>query len=241
MRTQPVPWLLMPSMRPLRPAISCVTAPRYSSGTSMVMCSYGSCTLPSTVLVTTWGLPAVSSKPSRRICSTRMASASSPRPWTSHASGRCVGRIFRETLPISSLSRRSLTWRAVTFAPLTRPASGEVLMPMVMEIAGSSTVISGSGAGFSRSVSVSPIVMSSMPATATISPGPALSAGTRSRPLVASSSEIRTLFRVPSCRAQATVWPFFRVPLKMRSRARRPRNGEASRLVTWACSTPSGL
>ena len=38
-RTQPVPWLAMASMRPLRPAISWVTAPRNSSGTSIVMCS----------------------------------------------------------------------------------------------------------------------------------------------------------------------------------------------------------
>ena len=113
-------------------------------------------------------------------------------------------------------------------------------MPMVMEIAGSSTVIRGSGCGFSGSVRVSPMVMSSIPATATISPGPAESAGTRSRPLVASSSEIRTFLSSPLARAQATVWPFLRVPLKMRSRARRPRNGEASRLVTCAWSTPSG-
>ncbi len=90
MRTQPVPWLVMVSMRPLRAARSWVTAPRYSSGTSIVMCSIGSWTLPSTFLVTTCGLPTVSSKPSRRICSTRIASASSPRPWTSQASGRSV-------------------------------------------------------------------------------------------------------------------------------------------------------
>ena len=206
----------------------------------MIMYSIGSWTLPSMVLVTTCGFPAVSSKPSRRICSTRIARASSPRPWTSQASGRWVGRTLIETLPISSLSSRSLTCRAVTLAPLTRPASGEVLMPMVMEIAGSSTVISGRGFGFSGSVRVSPMVMSSIPATATMSPGPASSAGTRSRAWVFSSSEIRTFLICPSCRAQATVWPFLRVPWKMRSNARRPRNGEESRLVTWACSTPSG-
>ena len=237
MRIQPVPWLDISCMRPLRAAMSCVTAPMNSSGMSMVMRSIGSWTLPSTVRVTTCGLPTVSSKPSRRICSTRMARASSPRPCTSHASGRSVGSTLSETLPISSLSRRSFTWRAVTLAPLTRPASGEVLMPTVMEMAGSSTVISGSGLGFSRSVRVSPIMMSSMPATATISPGPASSAGTRSRPLVASSSVIFTVFRAPSWRAHATCWPLRRVPLKMRSSARRPRNGEASRLVTCAWRT----
>ena len=46
-------------------------------------------------------------------------------------------------------------------------------MPIVIEIAGSSTVITGSGRGSSGSAIVSPIVTSAMPATATISPGPA--------------------------------------------------------------------
>ena len=40
-----------------------------------------------------------------------------------------------------------MTIRAVTLEPLTRPTSGEVLVPMVIEIAGSSTWISGSGDG----------------------------------------------------------------------------------------------
>ena len=61
MRTQPVPWLAICSMRPLRAASSCVIAPRYSSGASIVMRSIGSCTLPSTSRVTTCGLPTVSS------------------------------------------------------------------------------------------------------------------------------------------------------------------------------------
>jgi hypothetical protein len=127
--------------------------------------------------------------------------------------GTLGGRTLMETLPISSLSRRSFTWRAVTLAPLTLPASGEVLIPMVMEIAGSSTVISGSGCGFSASVRVSPMVISSMPATATISPGPADSAGTRSSALVARSSVILTFLSSPLARTQATVWPLRRVPL----------------------------
>ena len=60
------------------------------------------------------------------------------------------------------------------------PASGEVLMPMVIDSDGSSTVITGSGRGSSGSASVSPIVTSARPATAMISPGPASSASTRS-------------------------------------------------------------
>ena len=41
MRTQPVPWLVICSIRPLRTASSCVTAPRYSSGQSIVIRSTG--------------------------------------------------------------------------------------------------------------------------------------------------------------------------------------------------------
>ena len=61
MRTQPVPWLVICSRRPLRAASSWVIAPRYSSGVSMVTRSIGSWTLPSTTRVTTTGLPTVSS------------------------------------------------------------------------------------------------------------------------------------------------------------------------------------
>ena len=67
--------------------------------------------------------------------------------------------------------------RAVTLWPLTLPTSGEVFVPIVIEIAGSSTVIAGSGRTSSGSAIVSPIVISSIPAIATMSPGPADSAG----------------------------------------------------------------
>ncbi|CAM5463012.1 hypothetical protein SCALM49S_03422 [Streptomyces californicus] len=240
MRTQPEPWFVMVSMRPLRVAMSWVMAPRCSSGESIVMRSMGSYVLPSICLVTTSGLPTVSSKPSRRICSTRMASASSPRPWTSQASGRSVSRTRSETLPISSRSRRSFTWRAVTLWPLPPlPTSGEVLVPMVMEMAGSSTVISGSAIGFSGSASVSPIMMSGMPAMAQMSPGPATSAGLRVSASVISSSVMRTLDMVPSRLIQVTVWPLRSSPCSTRQSAMRPRKLSASRLVTWAWSGAS--
>ena len=64
----------------------------YSSGASTATRSTGSCTLPSTSLVSTSGLPTVSSKPSRRMISIRTASWSSPRPCTSHAVGAVVGK-----------------------------------------------------------------------------------------------------------------------------------------------------
>ena len=126
--------------------------------------STGSCTRPSTSRVSTRGWPTVSSKPSRRISSTRTASCSSPRPCTSQVSGRSVGSTRIETLPTSSCSSRVWTWRAVSAVP-SRPASGEVLMPTTIEIDGSSTASTGSGRGSSGSASVSPIVTSGSPAT----------------------------------------------------------------------------
>ena len=134
--------------------------------------STGSYTLPSTSLVRTWGLPTVSSKPSRRISSTSTARASSPRPWTSQVSGRSVGSTLIDTLPTSSVSRRPLTSRAVTLVPSV-PARGEVLIPIVMDMAGSSTVTPGRGVGSAASAKVSPIMISGIPATAMMSPGPA--------------------------------------------------------------------
>ncbi len=177
--THPVEWLTICSMRPLRAASSWVTAPTCSSGASIESRSTGSWSLPSSSWVTTWGCPAVSSKPSRLIISSSTTSCSSPRPWTSQASGRPISLTRIETLPTSSASSRSRIWRAVSFLP-SRPASGEVLIPIWIESEGSSTLITGSGVGSSGSASVSPIVTSSMPATAMISPGPASSAGTRS-------------------------------------------------------------
>ena len=129
----------------------------------------------------TFGLPTVSSKPSRRIVSTSTASWSSPLPCTSQASGRSVGSTCTLTLPTSSASRRSSICRPVSLLPES-PARGEVLTPIVIESAGSSTASSGSGSGFSRSAIVSPIVTSGMPATTTTSPASARSTSTRSRP-----------------------------------------------------------
>jgi hypothetical protein len=151
-------------------------------------------------------------------------------------SGRSVGSTRTETLPTSSRSSRSFTRRAVTLWPFTRPAIGDEFAPIVMEIAGSSTVMSGSGRGSSGSASVSPIVISGMPAIAMMSPGPASSAGTRSSARVISSSVTLTRDVVPSRRHQATCWPLRIVPDRTRHNAIRPRNGDASRFVTCACS-----
>ncbi|CAB4567280.1 unannotated protein [freshwater metagenome] len=178
--------------------------PRYSSGASIDSRSIGSCNLPSTILVTTCGLPTVNSNPSRFIISTSTASCNSPRPCTSQVSGRSVFRTRSETFPTNSVSNLFLTWRAVNFEPLL-PASGEVLIPIVIEILGSSTVINGNGCGFSKSANVSPKVIVSKPATAIMSPGCASSAGTRSSASVINNSETFTFDIEPSVLIQVTV------------------------------------
>ena len=127
----------------------------------------------------------------------------------------------------------------MTLEPRTRPTIGLVLVPMVIEMAGSSTVMSGSGIGLSGSARVSPMVISGMPATAMMSPGPALSAGLRSSASVMSSSVIFTRCWVPSWRHHMTVWPLAMVPLCTRSRASRPRKFDESRFVTCAWSGAS--
>ncbi len=95
-------------------------------------------------------------------------------------------------------------------------------MPIVSDRLGSSTAITGSARGSAGSARVSPIVTSGRPATATISPGPALSAGTRSRASVTYSSVTLAGTTVPSARHQATAAPERIVPSWTRQMARRP-------------------
>ena len=128
---------------------------------------------------------------------------------------------------------------AVSLSP-SRPERGEVLIPIVIERLGSSTVETGSGRGSSGSASVSPIVTSGRPATATISPGPASSASTRSSASVTYSSVTFARSIFPSARHQATCWPLRIVPCWTRASASRPTYGDASRFVTSACSGWSG-
>ena len=107
------------------------------------------------------------------------------------------------TLPTSSGSSRFFTRRAVSFVP-SRPASGDVLMPIVIDSAGSSTVMTGSGRGIVGVGQRLADVMSSMPATATRSPWPASSTGTRVRCSVRNSSATLARLIVPSTLHQAT-------------------------------------
>ena len=177
----------------------------------MVRCSTGSMRTPSTVLVTISGRPAISSKPSRRIISIRIASCSSPRPSTLKASGEPVSSTRIETFVSSSFSRRSRRLRLVTYWP-SRPAKGEVLTLNWMAMVGSSMTISGSGAGFSTLVIVSPMVMPSTPATATMSPIVVSSISVRLSPLKVKSLVIFVLCSEPSRREIFTSSPVCSVP-----------------------------
>jgi hypothetical protein len=112
--------------------------------------------------------------------------------------------------------------REVTYWP-SRPASGELFTDICMAMVGSSMTISGSGAGFSMLVMVSPMVMPSTPAMATMSPVSVLSMSVRLRPLKLKSLVILAFCSEPSRLEMATSWPKFRVPLKTRAMARRPR------------------
>ena len=144
-RTQPVPWLVICSIRPLRSASSWVTAPRYSSGTSMVSRSNGSCSLPSIVLgdhlrLADGQLEALAAHLLDQDGQRQLAAALHL-PGVGPLGGQHPDRHVAD-----QLARRAgpSPCRAVSLVPLTWPASGEVLMPIVIEIAGSSTVISGS-------------------------------------------------------------------------------------------------
>ena len=74
--------------------------------------------------------------------------------------------------------RRSRSFRDVTWLP-ERLAHGPVFTEKNMAMVGSSMRMGGSASGRSRSAMVSPMRMSSTPATATMSPASARSTSTR--------------------------------------------------------------
>ena len=232
-RTHPLALFVIDSNRPLRLPSNCVTGPTYSSGISIVRYSVGSCSFPSISFVTTSGFPTVSSKPSLRIISTKIANCNSPLPCTSHASGFSVENIRIETFPMSSFSNRDFTSRAVSLSP-SFPAKGDEFVPIVTERVGSSTVITGRGLGSSGSDSVSPMVISSIPEIATTSPAPAVSTSTRSKYSVTYRFAICALTISPSVLHHETLAPFVIVPCIILHNAIRPTYGDASRFVTQA-------
>ena len=159
-----------------------MTAPMYSSGTSIISSSYGSSRSPlGPTLVMTRGRDTWNSKPSRRIVSIRMARCSSPRPDTVYVSGLSVGSTLSATLRSSSWKSRSRTWRLVTNLP-SRPAKGELLTMKSTEMVGSSTAIPAIRSGRSGVVTVRPISTPSSPASTTMSPAAASCTSIRCRP-----------------------------------------------------------
>ena len=92
-----------------------------------------------------------------------------------------------------------------------------------MAMVGSSMVITGSGDGFSTSVMVSPILMPSTPATATMSPNSVALISVRFSPAKVNILVIFVFCIEPSRLAMATSSPARNVPLNTRAMASRPR------------------
>ena len=113
-------------------------------------------------------------------------------------------------------------------------------MPIVIEMAGSSTWIAGSG----RTSSGSAMRLADRDVLEAgdgddVAGAGALGGVALERAGLQQLGDARVASASRRARTQATVWPFFSVPLKTRSSARRPRNGLESRFVTQACSGAS--
>ena len=155
---------------PLRRLSLLITVPSYSSGTIATTSSTGSIFTPfSSLCRMTSGLDTASSYPSLRIFSISTEIWSSPLPLTLKQSADSVGSTFRPTLTSSSFSKRSFRLRDVTYFPLW-PAKGLLLTWKFMLNVGSSISMLGRGRMWSFTQRVSPIEISAMPATTTISP-----------------------------------------------------------------------
>ena len=158
-RTQPLPWPTMCSSRPLRTASSWVTAPTYSSGTSIERRSTGS-----------WRLPSISLLDDVRLADCHLEALAAhhldeDRELQLAAAldlegVRAVGRHDAQRNVADQLLAQPVLDLARGDLVALLAGHGEVLTPIVIDIAGSSTVITGSGCGFSGSASVSPIVIS---------------------------------------------------------------------------------
>ena len=154
--------------------------------------------------------------------SMRIESCNSPRPMTLNVSVLAASSTLSETLVSSSFCRRSRRLREVTYCP-SRPAKGEVLMVNCMAIVGSSMAMTARGAGVSALVMVSPMVMPSTPATATMSPSSVSTISVRFSPLKENNFVMRTFSKDPFSLAMPTSSPVFSVPLTTRAIASRPR------------------
>jgi len=168
-------------MRPLRMASFSVTTPRKLSSQSMKTCSMGSRRTPFFSLKMTSGRPTLSSKPSRRMVSMRMAIWNSPRPLTTKLSFSSLSSTRMATLDRISFISRSRMRLDCTSLP-SRPAKGEELMANFMATVGSSTVMRGRALGLFLVQMVSPMCTSSMPESTMMSPAMAPSTSRKTGP-----------------------------------------------------------
>ena len=141
---------------------------------------------------------------------------------TFSCSGESVSSTRSDTLPSSSFWSRSRRFRDVTYCP-SRPATGDVFTPKIIDTVGSSIAGGGIATGCSTDAIVSPMVMSSMPARQTMSPAAACSISTRLRPSNAKSLVTFVCWLAPPSFMTTTGSFSFTVPLKMRPIAMRPR------------------
>ncbi len=153
------------------------------SGTLMTTSSIGSRVLPiSSFLIMTSGFETASSYPSLLMFSMRMDRCSSPLPLTLKLSVESVSSTLSPTLTSSSFLSLSRICLDVTYLPAF-PAKGDLLTMKYMDSVGSSIEIIGIGSSLPSSQMVSPMDMSGMPETTTMSPATASSTGTRLSPL----------------------------------------------------------
>ncbi|MNI41118.1 hypothetical protein D3C73_953630 [compost metagenome] len=138
------------------------------------------------------------------------------------ASGLSVSCTRRLTSVSSSLKRRSRSLREVTHLP-SLPAKGLLFTRNVICIVGSSIFRTGSASGFCGSAIVSPMLISLIPAIATMSPAPASSVSTRFRPWKPKSFSMRAVLLLPSRMMTVTDWPCLITPRFTRPIAIRPR------------------
>ncbi len=165
--------------------------------------------------------------------SSNTAMCISPRPNTVKPSAMRfsfgVKSTLSPTFTSSSRSRRSRIWRLVTNFP-SFPAKGELLTRKSKTIVGSSIVIAGKSSTSFSLLMVSPIKMSAIPASMTMSPACASFTSSRVNPWKVKSFVIFAVRASPPRVRTNTLSPIFATPSYTRPTAKRPRKLSYARL-----------